>query len=205
MSAEGLRGHQPPVGMLHKTASLRGAHRGHNRNSITATNDVNWYFTQGSPIAQRKLTPSLSPYKIPDNLALRLGLRRLTWVRRRGVTAETVRCGRGLLRSGLRTGPLSARCAPRQTSEEGREPSSEPIAEARFSGVPLSRLARAAGRTDFAMAREAAARLGGDSDLDWLMARAHTIVRQDWPRIERIAAALVQRRELDYADVLQLL
>jgi hypothetical protein len=77
-----------------------------------------------------------------------------------------------------------------------------PCAEEFYTGVDLARQPKS--RTDITMAREAVARLGS-ADFDWLIPRARALVRQEWPRIQTIAAALLQRGRLDYADVLGLI
>jgi hypothetical protein len=77
-----------------------------------------------------------------------------------------------------------------------------PCAEEFYTDVDLARQPKS--RTDLKMAREAVARLGSP-DLAWLIPRARTLVRQEWPRIQTLAAALLQRRRLDYGDVLGLI
>lgn len=77
-----------------------------------------------------------------------------------------------------------------------------PCAEEFYTGVKLARQPKS--RTDLKMAREAVARLGSP-DFGWLLPRARTVVRQEWPRIQTLAAALLQRGQLDYADVLGLI
>jgi hypothetical protein len=77
-----------------------------------------------------------------------------------------------------------------------------PCAEEFYTGVKLARQPKS--RTDLKMAREAVARLGSP-DFDWLLPRARVLVRQDWPRIQSIATALLHHGQLDYADVLGLI
>jgi hypothetical protein len=80
------------------------------------------------------------------------------------------------------------------------------VAESRYTGVDLGELVLTHCRTDFAAARDAM-KLADRSDaesLDRLVAFLWKWAANDWPYIERIAGALVERRELDYDEVLQL-
>jgi hypothetical protein len=78
-----------------------------------------------------------------------------------------------------------------------------PLAEELHSGIGFAELARAGSRTDIAMAQDALSRIGSP-DFDRLLPFARSLVAQDWPFIRLITAALLQYRQLDYAEVLQL-
>lgn len=80
-----------------------------------------------------------------------------------------------------------------------------PLAECRHTGVPLDALCQDVARTDHAMAEDALSRLRDPPPLAAIIVRAERLVSVEWRRIGLVAEALVQRRRLDYAEVVRLI
>jgi hypothetical protein len=80
-----------------------------------------------------------------------------------------------------------------------------PLAEERHSGVDFSELARAGSRFDVAIARDVLSRRPGLPEFEQLLPWVRSMVANDWPFIQLVSAALLQHRQLDHNEVLQLI
>lgn len=78
-----------------------------------------------------------------------------------------------------------------------------PAAEAPFTGVAIADQPGSA--DDLRMAEAALSYLGGDFDLGSVIPFSELLIEVEWQTIQQLAAHLVARRELDYAQVMALI
>jgi hypothetical protein len=80
-----------------------------------------------------------------------------------------------------------------------------PVAALKLTGVPLEQ--QPGSYTDVTMAREALAKVdfGGDLDLHSILPFCHLLVDHEWPWIQFLACHLLDRKRLDYDEVVRLI